>query len=122
MQTRADREALATAMEDPSLGIDNADVHAQLRGLRHALSALEATLQSDVDAADSLRARVLEVVTGAEETNRMLRVNAARREVAAAQVRALGCQLRGLHAVSSTPLCSSDCCFPANGHSRHVPQ
>ena len=84
---RNEGAALAAAMDEPSATLEHRELHADLHALRGALAAAEAALAADGEAAASFRARVLDVVRATEETAWQLRVNAARREVAAAAVR-----------------------------------
>ena len=87
VQARADAEALRSAMEDTALSDDHAGIHAELQQLRSSLATAQAALENDAAAADGLRAKVLDNMKAAEETQRVLQINLARREVAAASVR-----------------------------------
>jgi hypothetical protein len=89
LQNASAQSALEDSMLDTTLEEEHAGIHSDLAHLRTLLAATRAALEGDSSAADSLRARVLEVVAGAEETARVLQINAARREVAGAQVRSL---------------------------------
>jgi single-stranded DNA-specific DHH superfamily exonuclease len=74
-------------MVDSSHSGEHRKMHEQLLSVRSALAATRAALDADIDAVESFRHRVMEVVAGTEDTARLLRVNSIRREVAAAQVR-----------------------------------
>lgn len=84
---RNEGAVLATAMDAPTATLEHREIHGDLHALRAALAAAEAALAADGAAAESFRARVVDAVRGTEETMWQLRVNAARREVAAATVR-----------------------------------
>jgi hypothetical protein len=83
---RSEGAALATAMDEGDAVFEYRQIHEDLQRLRQSIAVAEASLSAETAAADGFRVHVLEVVRGTEDTMWQLRINAARRAVAAAHV------------------------------------